>query len=1270
MALSTFDTRSDIDVKAVAGVPVTVIVGPYTIDKHEIIGGGELVKDGAGYRINGQTSGALGVGAVNLGSSTSTAAGYNSFVVGTNNTASRGYATAIGNHSVASGWYSTAIGWGCEATSQYSTAIGKHNVATKPGSTAIGINSHANGNSSFAVGNTAYAEGAHSFATGSNSTAQNHYQTSLGTYNVGTATDSILEIGHGRNGANKNVFEVFTDSTATLPHSTIDLINARGEKAIATKEYVDGASGGGGGGLGLEPVRSNDNNIKAWRLIGRDPLTHPDRAGRNSIDFSDNTTIPHFYNDSGIRGGPPPAQALGAILNCSIAVGERIKVEESSIGVGDFVGVEGGGIAVGFRVATFSFGALAMGWQATAAGGYSSAVGYNAMAAGYNSKAGQGYACTAVGQYSTATGPYSTSIGEGSVAAGHNCTAYGEYSEARGHYCTTGSIDPEEGIWDYSFDDADHASGFTQQFASENTVNKRGTIATHMYTRITLNAGETIFLGFSNTQDHVSSQSLAIEVFDTTGVTSQLELNTQNTPGDKWNVHGHFKNESTVATEYIFSFSPRRGWTPGLALTYDMQYRIWLSFIGDASDADVTSTEGAAGNRLTSAYFKVAEGRLAWNGIRTWKNLTSEGNYSYARGYYTQARGDFSNAEGYRTIASGGGSSATGAYTTAEGSYSTASGWYSTARGDWGAHAAGRYANAIGAVSHAEGQETYATGMASHTENYHTYSGANNSHAEGYNTATAGGYVLEILSVIAGGSGHDALVTVSSNGFRCRVGAYATFLKTGGRNQWVTAKIITVVGNAITLESTSYNIIDTDGGLYSNGDSNAGDGAHSEGINTFSGGKGAHSEGYGTRATAEGAHSEGYSTYATGDYSHAEGTFTVASAYSSHAEGNDTVASGPYSHAEGYGSKAISEWSHASGAYTTAGNPNYAYASTSMGRGTYAYGPVATATGFYSTAMGYHSFSSGMQTGAPAQSSFVGGRYSVAGDAETVFKVLAYDQATRTLTFEAGVVGVKIKVGKVVATVRELEHDGKNLSNTKIASIDVGTNTAVVDSYIAFGTNVIEDQHPTKAYLCLSNQYTGTVKSAFCFGSESITTGLGAVAFGDNVLSKNSNGMAIGEFNDAKDLTKFEVGNGTAIARSNALEVYHDGKVIAPTLSDSLIVAGGDKSLVTKEYVEAHPHVAEWTQVMSGGTVYQIDNFVAQYGEGIFMLRLTGMGGGTLSVNQVNTASSLIVNMAGDGSDHTAIEWGGGHDWVRAIKYGHATSSTIGIVIETMWKWG
>ncbi len=83
-------------------------------------------------------------------------------------------------------------------------------------------------------------------------------------------------------------------------------------------------------------------------------------------------------------------------------------------------------------------------------------------------------------------------------------------------------------------------------------------------------------------------------------------------------------------------------------------------------------------------------------------------------------------------------------------------------------------------------------------------------------------------------------------------------------------------------------------------------------------------------------------------------------------------------------------------------------------------------------------------------------------------------------------------------------------------------------------------------------------------------SGASSFAAGFNVIARAPNGTALGRYNEDYDDTVLEIGNGEGTVtnrRSNALEVYMDGRVRAPSLELPLI--DNPKSLVTMEYIQS-----------------------------------------------------------------------------------------------------
>jgi len=80
------------------------------------------------------------------------------------------------------------------------------------------------------------ATGDYSFAGGYNTIAQNNSSVAFGKYNIGTSSETILEIGNGTSDiARLNLFEIYQDGRIIAP----ELNTITDSKSLTTKEYVD-----------------------------------------------------------------------------------------------------------------------------------------------------------------------------------------------------------------------------------------------------------------------------------------------------------------------------------------------------------------------------------------------------------------------------------------------------------------------------------------------------------------------------------------------------------------------------------------------------------------------------------------------------------------------------------------------------------------------------------------------------------------------------------------------------------------------------------------------------------------------------------------------------------------------------------------------------------------------------------------------------------------------------------------------------------------------
>ena len=134
------------------------------------------------------------------------------------------------------------------------------------------------GEYSTAFGFVTTASGARSTAFGSGTKASGFATTAIGSYNS-EVSNAYFIVGNGTDNISRsNALIVLDNGTITAPSLTNTLINTAGNKALVTKEYVDGISS-----TGLEKIF--EGGFAGWRLIGRDPAQYND-VGHESIDFS------------------------------------------------------------------------------------------------------------------------------------------------------------------------------------------------------------------------------------------------------------------------------------------------------------------------------------------------------------------------------------------------------------------------------------------------------------------------------------------------------------------------------------------------------------------------------------------------------------------------------------------------------------------------------------------------------------------------------------------------------------------------------------------------------------------------------------------------------------------------------------------------------------------------------------------------------------------------------------------------------------------------
>ncbi len=246
------------DVYATAMGRYHTVTGSYAV-----AGGFQNTAGGYASAVFGQTNQATDVRAMAWGMNNqatadeATAFGLNtrangarSLAFGRNTLASGPYATAFGNDTQATNDYATAFGRSTIAGNDYATAWGNNAEATGYGATAFGYNTTASGQYSLSSGY--YSEASGNNAVALNDTIANSYMmTAIGRFNENVSgqsltdwvdTDQLFVIGNGtgwQNANRSNALTVLKNGTITAPSFSLAEIDAAGDTALTTKEYVN-----------------------------------------------------------------------------------------------------------------------------------------------------------------------------------------------------------------------------------------------------------------------------------------------------------------------------------------------------------------------------------------------------------------------------------------------------------------------------------------------------------------------------------------------------------------------------------------------------------------------------------------------------------------------------------------------------------------------------------------------------------------------------------------------------------------------------------------------------------------------------------------------------------------------------------------------------------------------------------------------------------------------------------------------------------------------
>ena len=164
---------------------------------------------------------------------------------------------------------------------------------------------------------------------------------------------------------------------------------------------------------------------------------------------------------------------------------------------------------------------------------------------------------------------------------------------------------------------------------------------------------------------------------------------------------------------------------------------------------------------------------------------------------------------------------------------------------------------------------------------------------------------------------------------------------------------------------------------------------------------------------------------------------------------------------------------------------------------------------------------------------------------------------------------------------------GNNVKSTGYASFATGYLAEATGHFsIAMGYEVSATAYSSVA---LGTQNTVSGNYGFAAGRNHDVSHFYGAAIGDALISKSASAVVVGQANtdytilnpggnNQSDQPMLIVGNGsitsdsnnTAVTRSDALVAYYSGAIVAPSLTTALIDAGGNKGLVTKEWVMAN----------------------------------------------------------------------------------------------------
>jgi len=410
------------------------------------------------------------------------------------------------------------------------------------------------------------------------------------------------------------------------------------------------------------------------------------------------------------------------------------------------------------------------------------------------------------------------------------------------------------------------------------------------------------------------------------------------------------------------------------------------------------------------------------------------------------------------------------------------------------------------------------------------------------------------------------------------------------------------------------------------------------------------STGYGTTSSGVASTALGYQTIASGDYSVAIGYKATASFNSCVAIGDMCTASGEYSTALGKFTNSSASASFAIGRATNA-TGNY---SVAMGYNTTSPGIASVAMGKFNVGTDINTMLEiGIGTASTSKANalevFNDGTLNAPGatitniDARgvkaipTVEWVQANSSASSGLEAidEGNGIGWRL-VGANTVNYGNIGLNAVDLSICTIASTTYGAtgnysfvigsnNTASGNLSTAMGSHTSASGHYSTAIgrntiasgsystamgnntsasgsYSTASGYRTTASSSACtaMGNNTSASGSYSTAMGNYTSASGSYSTAIGTYNVGTDVnTILEIGIGTSTAKANALEVFKDGTINAPSATNTLIDTRGVKGIPTVEWVQDYlvknQYVPLSNTIHNENTVVSTDTFFMNF---------------------------------------------------------------------------